>query len=143
VPFDLSMWKLIALGLIAMVVFGPEKLPEIARDAGRILRQVRGMAQTARAELQTELGDTLGEFDLSELNPKTFVRKHLFEDDEILDPNKPVKYVGGTSSGGEAPASPAWTPPTTGPATAPVAAAVGVAEPAGAPTPAPYDFDAT
>jgi sec-independent protein translocase protein TatB len=137
VPFDLSMWKLIALGLIAMVVFGPEKLPEIARDAGRMLRQLRGMAQNARSELQTELGDTLGEFDLSELNPKTFVRKHLFEDDEILDPNK---HAGGSGSGGSSGGSSSWTPPTAAPASG--AAAI-VAEPVGRLSPAPYDFDAT
>jgi sec-independent protein translocase protein TatB len=124
VPFDLSMWKLAALGVIAMIVFGPEKLPEIARDAGRMLRQLRGMAQAAKAELQTEIGDTLGEFDISELNPKTFVRKHLFEDDDIL----------GTSPKA-APAAAAWTPPA---ATAPAPVATlefGV--------PAPYDLDAT
>jgi sec-independent protein translocase protein TatB len=124
VPFDLSMWKLAALGVIAMLVFGPEKLPEMARDAGRMLRQLRGMAQAAKAELQTEIGDTLGEFDISELNPKAFVRKHLFEDDDIL----------GTSSPAPAAAA-AWTPPA---AAAPVAVPVlevGV--------PAPYDLDAT
>jgi sec-independent protein translocase protein TatB len=123
VPFDLSMWKLAALGVIAMLVFGPEKLPEMARDAGRMLRQLRGMAQAAKAELQTEIGDTLGEFDISELNPKAFVRKHLFEDDDILGTNSP------------APAAAAWTPPAAA-APMPVAALeVG--------TPAPYDLDAT
>ena len=40
-PFDLSMWKLLVLGLIAVVVFGPDRLPEIARDAARTLRQLR------------------------------------------------------------------------------------------------------
>jgi sec-independent protein translocase protein TatB len=122
VPFDLSMWKLAALGVIAMLVFGPEKLPEMARDAGRMLRQLRGMAQAAKAELQTEIGDTLGEFDISELNPKAFVRKHLFEDDDILGSPTP------------APAAAAWTPPTAA-AAAPVALEFGV--------PAPYDLDAT
>jgi sec-independent protein translocase protein TatB len=120
------MWKLAALGVIAMLVFGPEKLPEMARDAGRMLRQLRGMAQAAKAELQTEIGDTLGEFDISELNPKTFVRKHLFEDDDILSRSTP------------APTATAWTPPTAAAATAtaaPVALEFGV--------PAPYDLDAT
>jgi sec-independent protein translocase protein TatB len=80
VPFDLSMWKLVVLGLIATVVFGPDKLPDLARDAGRVLRQVRGMAQAARTELRSELGDTVGDFDLADLNPRTFVRKHLLDD---------------------------------------------------------------
>ncbi len=79
-PFDLSMWKLMVLGVIALVVFGPDKLPQLARDAGRTLRQVRMMAQTARTELKAELGDTVGEFDFSDLNPRTFVRKHLLDD---------------------------------------------------------------
>ena len=51
-----------------------------ARDAGRTMRQVRMMAQTARTELKAELGDTVGEFDFSDLNPRTFVRKHLLDD---------------------------------------------------------------
>jgi sec-independent protein translocase protein TatB len=81
-PFDLSITKLLVLGIIAMLVFGPEKLPQVARDAGRMLRQVRGMAQQARNDLKAELGDTVGDFDIAELNPRTFVRKHLLEDDD-------------------------------------------------------------
>jgi sec-independent protein translocase protein TatB len=80
VPFDLSMWKLLALGLIALVVFGPDKLPQLARDAGRTVRQLRAMAQAARTELKSELGDTVGDFDLTDLNPRAFVRKHLLDD---------------------------------------------------------------
>jgi sec-independent protein translocase protein TatB len=80
VPFDLSMWKLLALGLIALVVFGPDKLPQLARDAGRTIRQLRAMAQAARTELKSELGDTVGDFDLADLNPRAFVRKHLLDD---------------------------------------------------------------
>src|SRR5581483_11559130 len=80
-PFDLSVTKLLLLGLIAMLVFGPDKLPQVARDAARMLRQLRGFAQQARSDLKSELGDTVGDFDIADLNPRTFVRKHLFEDD--------------------------------------------------------------
>ena len=79
-PLDLSMTKLLILGLIAMVVFGPDKLPQVARDAGRMLRQFRSIAQQARADLKSELGDTVGDLDLTDLNPRTFVRKHLFDE---------------------------------------------------------------
>lgn len=81
-PFDLSITKLLVLGVIAMLVFGPDKLPQVARDAGRMLRQLRGLAQQARSDLKAELGDTVGDFDISDLNPRTFVRRHLLEDDE-------------------------------------------------------------
>lgn len=81
-PFDLSITKLLVLGVIAMLVFGPDKLPQVARDAGRMLRQLRGLAQQARSDLKAELGDTIGDLDIADLNPRTFVRKHLLEDDE-------------------------------------------------------------
>jgi sec-independent protein translocase protein TatB len=80
VPLDLSMTKLVVLGIVAMVVFGPDKLPQLARDAGRMLRQFREIANQARADLKSELGDTVGDFDFADLNPKTFVRKHLLDD---------------------------------------------------------------
>jgi sec-independent protein translocase protein TatB len=119
VPFDLSMWKLLVLGIIALVVFGPDKLPQIARDAGRTVRQLRGMAQAARAELKSELGDTVGEFDFSDLNPRAFVRKHLLDFDADPNPGGALK-------------------PQTSPA--PAASAAAAAAPA---APAPYDLDAT
>jgi len=81
-PFDLSITKLLVLGVIAMLIFGPDKLPQVARDAGRMLRQLRSMAQQARSDLRAELGDTVGDFDIADLNPRTFVRKHLLDDDE-------------------------------------------------------------
>jgi sec-independent protein translocase protein TatB len=130
VPFDLSMWKLMVLGVIALVVFGPDRLPQLARDAGRTLRQLREMAQTARTELKSELGDTVGEFDFSDLNPRTFVRKHLLDD---LDSDLAAPGAGRSPNG-----------TTTAGATA-AGGAPGAAPAAfGALTePAPYDLDAT
>jgi sec-independent protein translocase protein TatB len=130
VPFDLSMWKLMVLGVIALVVFGPDRLPQLARDAGRTLRQLREMAQTARTELKAELGDTVGEFDFSDLNPRTFVRKHLLDDlDSDLASPGPGRSPNGTTAAGTSTAS--GTP-------SPAPAAFGALT-----EPAPYDLDAT
>lgn len=78
--FDLSVFKIAVLALIALVVFGPEQLPKMAAQAGRALRDVRRMAENARADLQEHLGPEFSEFDLNELNPKYFVRKHLLDE---------------------------------------------------------------
>jgi sec-independent protein translocase protein TatB len=78
--FDLSFFKIGVLLLIALVVFGPEQLPRLAAQAGRALRDVRRMADNARADLQEHLGPEFSEFDLNELNPKYFVRKHLMDE---------------------------------------------------------------
>jgi sec-independent protein translocase protein TatB len=78
--FDLSFFKIAVLAVIAIVVFGPDQLPKLAAQAGRALRDVRRMADNARADLQEHLGPEFSDFDINELNPKYFVRKHLMDE---------------------------------------------------------------
>jgi sec-independent protein translocase protein TatB len=78
--FDLSFVKIAVLAVIALVVFGPDQLPRMAAQAGRALRDVRRLAEGARADLQEHLPPEFTDFDINELNPKYFVRKHLLED---------------------------------------------------------------
>lgn len=86
--FDVSPWELIAIAVIGLLVFGPDKLPKLAADAVRLLREVRRMATGAQQELKQSLGPELADLDLAELNPRTFVRRNL------LDPvNEEVDHV--------------------------------------------------
>ncbi|WP_250290044.1 Sec-independent protein translocase protein TatB [Frankia sp. CiP1_Cm_nod1] len=81
-------WGEIAVLLvIGLFVFGPERLPKVARDAGRMLRQIRQAATGMREELRSELGPEFADLDLRTLHPKTFVRKHLLEDDDPVLPS--------------------------------------------------------
>jgi sec-independent protein translocase protein TatB len=63
-------------------VFGPNELPKVASQAGRVLRDLRRIAEGAKADLREGLGPEFQDFDFQDLNPKTFVRKHLFDEDE-------------------------------------------------------------
>lgn len=67
--------------LLALFVFGPERLPGIAADAGRTLRKVRTYLKGMSDELKSELGPEVADLDLRSLHPREFVRKHLLEDD--------------------------------------------------------------
>lgn len=78
--FDLSITKLLVLGVLALVIFGPDQLPKMAAQAGRALRDLRRMAEGAKADLRDGLGPEFAEFDMNDLNPRNFVRKHLFDD---------------------------------------------------------------
>jgi sec-independent protein translocase protein TatB len=82
--FDLSVTKLLVLAVIALVVFGPHELPKIAQQAGRALRDLRRIAEGAKADLREGLGPEFQDFDFEDLNPRRFVRKHLL-DDEMED----------------------------------------------------------
>jgi sec-independent protein translocase protein TatB len=78
--FDLSLTKLLVLAVIALVVFGPHELPKIAAQAGRALRDLRRIAEGAKADLREGLGPEFGDFDFDDLNPRRFVQKHLLDD---------------------------------------------------------------
>jgi len=83
--FDLSIPKLLILGIIGLMIFGPEQLPKLAAQAGRALRDLRRLAENAKSDLSESLGPEFRDFDFNDLNPRSFVRKHLlegFEDDE-------------------------------------------------------------
>lgn len=84
--FDIGALEFLVLGIAALFIFGPDRLPDMARKAARGLRQLRGMAANARRDLSRELGPEFDDFDIRDLNPREFVRKHVLDgiDDEDL-----------------------------------------------------------
>ncbi|MET7463406.1 sec-independent translocase [Nonomuraea sp. NPDC005501] len=80
--FGLGWLEVGALIVIALLVFGPDKLPQAAAQAGKTLRNLRRMANNARDDLRAGLPPEFSDFDPADLNPRTFVRKHLLDDVE-------------------------------------------------------------
>lgn len=79
---NLGWGEILFLVVLALFVFGPDRLPKAAADAGRMLRQLRRMAQNATADIKSEMGPEMADFDLTSLTPRRFVEKHLFTDGE-------------------------------------------------------------
>ena len=82
---DFNLWEITVLVVLAIIVFGPEKLPELARKAARVLQFLRRIGNDARGQLRKELGDEFADISLADLNPKTFVAKHLLSGEEVED----------------------------------------------------------
>jgi sec-independent protein translocase protein TatB len=78
--FDLSFPKLFILAVIALIIFGPNELPKMAKQAGRALVDLRRIAEGAKNDLREGLGPEFADFEIEDLNPKRFVQKHLFDD---------------------------------------------------------------
>jgi sec-independent protein translocase protein TatB len=95
--FDLSLTKLLVLAVIALLVFGPNELPKIAAQAGRALRDLRRIAEGAKADLKEGLGPEFQDFDFDDLNPRRFVQKHLL--DEPVKTTAPVGASGADLGG--------------------------------------------
>lgn len=73
--FDVGPAELAVLAVLAVIIFGPERLPELARKAARVIRFLRGIANNAQESLSKELGT---EVDLS--NPKQFFKQYLLDE---------------------------------------------------------------
>jgi sec-independent protein translocase protein TatB len=52
---SLSPIELLVVAVVALIVFGPQRLPEIARTVGRWLNEMRRMASDVRAEFEAGL----------------------------------------------------------------------------------------
>jgi sec-independent protein translocase protein TatB len=83
--------ELFVIGVVAMLVFGPDRLPEFARQAGRMVRQLRALSQQARDDIRAELGPEYADFELRDLDPRRAIRKHILEawDEEDGDGSRP------------------------------------------------------
>lgn len=82
-PFlDISPLELIALLALAVMLFGPDKLPGAVQGLARTLRQFREFTRNAQNDLKKELGPEFQDLELTDLHPKNFVRKHVLGPDD-------------------------------------------------------------
>jgi sec-independent protein translocase protein TatB len=108
--FDSIGWgEIVVLALAALFIFGPERLPHLAKDAAAGLKKVRGAITGVRAQMQDAMGDDLAhlrDLDLRQYHPKTFIRSQLLADDEPA-----VKPVSATPPEAARPRDRATPPP--------------------------------
>jgi len=140
--FNIGPLELIVLAFVGLVVLGPDRVPGLARDAGRLLRTLRDVATGARSQLREELGPEFADIDLRSLNPRTAITQALLGDDA----GAPGNLAGGKSAWQRAllgdPSGAAEAPAE--PGVKPVSDAVdGPARPLGRGESAPFDADAT
>jgi sec-independent protein translocase protein TatB len=80
--FDIGPLELVALVVLAVLVFGPDKLPKVIQDVTAFIRKVREFSDSAKEDIRRELGPEFKDFEFEDLNPKTFLRKNLMSDED-------------------------------------------------------------
>lgn len=69
--FGIGFGELVVIGLVAVIVFGPERLPEIARQTSQFVRTARQVMAKARHDLAKEMGDDYDELRrLADVDPR-------------------------------------------------------------------------
>jgi sec-independent protein translocase protein TatB len=77
--FGIGVPEFMVILVVALIAFGPDRLPDFARQAGRMVRQVRRFANSARDDIRAELGPEYADFQLNDLDPRKAIRKHILE----------------------------------------------------------------
>ncbi|MFE0703460.1 sec-independent translocase [Streptomyces sp. NPDC058872] len=89
---DIGALELVTLVVLAVLVFGPDKLPKVIQDVARFIRKVREFSDSAKQDIRSELGPDFKDFEFEDLNPKTFLRKQLDNNEDL----KELKELRGT-----------------------------------------------
>ncbi|MFE3941188.1 sec-independent translocase [Streptomyces sp. NPDC059118] len=77
---DVGPLELATLAVLAILLFGPDRLPEFIQNASALIRKFREFSDNTKQEIRSELGPEFADFEFEDLHPKTFVRKHVLDD---------------------------------------------------------------
>jgi len=75
--FDFGVGEVAGLVVLALILVGPERMPRVAGDLAKMIRKVRAITNTATAEIRENLGPGFEDLTPSDLNPKTFIKRHV------------------------------------------------------------------
>ena len=84
----LTFEKLLLVGVIAVFLLGPDKLPSYAAKLGRLVRTLRDYANGAKVRMKEEMGPEFDEVDWKKLDPRQYdprriIREALLDDEPV------------------------------------------------------------
>lgn len=75
--FDLGTQELIVIFIVAFLVFGPKKLPELGRTLGKGIRELKSAMRGVRESLEEAGGEVTEEIKIAKSDLETAVKKGL------------------------------------------------------------------
>lgn len=82
--FGINGGEFLILAVLAVLVLGPDKLPEYAQQLARLVKEVRRMATGAKEQLREEVGDEIADIDWRKLDPRQYDPRKIIKD-ALLD----------------------------------------------------------
>jgi len=125
--FDVSFTELMVIGVIALIVIGPERLPKVARTVGHLLGRAQRYVNDVKSDIQREIElDELRKFKSEMDDAANTMQSSLRETESSLrsglndTAREATQAVSGTPA---APAAEPAAPPASPPAIEPAAPA--------------------
>jgi sec-independent protein translocase protein TatB len=78
--FGLTFEKLLIIGVIAVFLLGPERLPHYAAQLGRLVRSLRDLASGAKDRMREEMGPDFDDVDWKKLDPRQYDPRRIIRE---------------------------------------------------------------
>lgn len=90
VSFGLTIEKLLVIGVIALFLIGPDRLPAYSAQFARLVRRLRDMASGAQGRMRDELGPDFDDMDWKKLDPRQYDPRRIIREALQEQPVTPV-----------------------------------------------------
>ena len=100
----LTFDKLLLIGLVAVLIIGPDRLPKAAESFAKFVRRAGEYLRDTRSKMRDELGPEMDDVDWRKLDPRQYdprriIRDALFEEPDFdAAPSKPAPSAAGSSN---------------------------------------------
>ncbi len=82
--------KLLIIGIIAVFLLGPDRLPYYASQLARFVKMLKGMASGAKERMREEMGPDFDDVDWKKLDPRQYDPRRIIREALIDDEEPPV-----------------------------------------------------
>lgn len=83
--------KLLVIGVLAVFLLGPERLPQAAAGLARLVKGIRNMASGAKERMRDEMGDDFDDVDWRKLDPRQYDPRRIIRDALLDSPSSSAR----------------------------------------------------
>lgn len=84
--WGLDMDKLLLIGLVAVVIIGPDRLPKAAETFAKVVRRAGEYLRDTRSKMKDELGPDIDDVDWRKLDPRQYDPRRIIRDALLEEP---------------------------------------------------------
>jgi sec-independent protein translocase protein TatB len=106
--FDINGWEFVILLVVAMFVIGPDRMPEYAAKLAKLVKQLRGLSETAQVQLREQMGPEFDDVDWKQYDPRQYDPRRIVREallDQGSDDGQPSSSREAEAGGFKAPSS--------------------------------------
>ncbi len=96
--WGLTFEKLLLIGLIAVLLIGPDRLPGYTAQFARLIRSLRDMANGAKDRMREEMGPDYDDVDWKKLDPRQYDPRRIIREALIDEPAAPARQAAAASA---------------------------------------------